>query len=366
MKTIKVYLQYPWKFPDSPYYKYLINSPLKEIEYLNIQKQKGVIINKKLFWFSNFLKRNIRRWTNKLNLLIPNAHLSPKGDYDLIHCAHCLSKNKDKPWVADVEGIWSLFISGHKTKKGIKKVENYLERENCKKILPWTEYTKKELLQIFPNLEHKTEVIYPAIPERKNLPKKPKNRINIIFSGRYFYHKGGLHALEAIDRLTKKYKNVYGIFNSTIPKEVLEKYKKNRKIEFYSLIPQEKLFELYEKSHILLYPGYSDSFGFAYLEAMSFGIPIVTVDKNYRREIVEKGTGFIINCENVYKLNRNKISEKEEQIIKKLVYETEKLIKDKKLREKMSKECIKVIKEGKFSIKERNKKLEKIYREALK
>ena len=28
MKPIKVYLQYPWKFPDSPYYKYLI--PFRE------------------------------------------------------------------------------------------------------------------------------------------------------------------------------------------------------------------------------------------------------------------------------------------------------------------------------------------------
>jgi hypothetical protein len=32
----------------------------------------------------------------------------------------------------------------------------------------------------------------------------------------------------------------------------------------------------------------------------------------------------------------------------------------------MSKECIKEIKSGKFSIKERNKKLKKIYEEALK
>jgi len=53
-KPIKVYLQYPWKFPDSPYYKYLIESPPKGISFQNIQKQKGVITNKRFFWFFKF------------------------------------------------------------------------------------------------------------------------------------------------------------------------------------------------------------------------------------------------------------------------------------------------------------------------
>ncbi len=35
---MKVYLQYPWKFPDSPYYKYLIDSLPDGIEYLNVKK----------------------------------------------------------------------------------------------------------------------------------------------------------------------------------------------------------------------------------------------------------------------------------------------------------------------------------------
>ena len=88
MNKIKIYLQYPWKFPDSPYYKYLVDSPPQGIEFQNTKKQKGVITSKRFFWFSNFLKRNIRRSTSRLNLAIPNAHFSPKGDYDLIHCAH--------------------------------------------------------------------------------------------------------------------------------------------------------------------------------------------------------------------------------------------------------------------------------------
>lgn len=360
MKKIKVYLQYPWKFPDSPYYKYLIDSPPKNIEFLNIKKQRGVIINKKFFWFSNFLKRNIRRWTNFLNLSIPNSHLSPSGNYDLIHCAHCLSKNIDKPWVADMEMMGSFVFTGYRDYKDMSRVNNLLLRKNCKKILPWTQAIANKIIREFPQIKDKVEVVYPAIPSKEIGEKFHGDKITLIFSGRYFYEKGGFHALEAIDRLTKKYKNVYGIFNSELPETILRKYSKNKKIEFYGMIPQSRLFKLYQKSDISIYPGYTDSFGFAYLESMSFGIPIVTVDGFARKEIVdEERTGFIVGRpKNLDFQKINKI------VIEKIISKTSSLIEDYPKLKEMSKFCLKEIESGKFSIKNRNKKLEKIYSEA--
>jgi len=364
MEKIKVYLQYPWKFPDSPYYKYLLQDSPKEVQYLNIQKQKGVITSKRFFWLSNFLKKNIRRFARILCPSMLNAHLSPRGDYDLIHCAHCLSKNNDKPWIFDIEAFWQLWVSTKETKKGLRKVEKILNKNNCKKILPWTEKMKNELVEAFPKLKEKIELVYPAIPLKK-IKKKIGKDVTLIFSGRYFYWKGGLHALEAINQLTKKYPNVKGIINSEIPGEIKQKYSKNRKIEFYGLIPQEKLFELYEKADILVYPGYTDSVGFAYLESMRFGIPVITVDGWSRKEIITEGkTGFVLDRPKKFKWD--KIGKDEEALINKMIEKTEELIKNKKLREKMSKNCIKEIKEGKFSIKNRNKKLKRIYEEALK
>lgn len=362
-KPIRVYLQYPWKFPDSPYYKSLVDNPPEGIEYLNIEKQKGVIINKKKFLFSNKLKRIIRDVFSSLKISIPNSHLSPRGDYDLIHCAHCLSKNLNESWVADFESKWQIYV-GDKTEKAKKKVRKILQRENCKKILAWTEETKKEIVNNFPEIKSKIEVVYPAIPIKKII-KKNEGKINLIFSGRYFYWKGGLHALETIDRLTKKYKNVYGIVNSEIPEEIKKNYLSNKKIKFYELIPQEKLFGLYHESDIMVYPGYSDTFGFGFLEAMSFGIPVITVDGFARKELIEEGkTGFVI--EKNFELNEKTIKEIEEKIIIKIEEKTSILIENKKLRDKMSQKCIQEIESGKFSIKERNKKLKRIYEEMLK
>lgn len=361
---IKVYLQYPWKFPDSPYYKYLIDSSLEGIEFQNIKKQKGVITNKNFFLFSNFLKNHIRIFVRKICPQIPNVHLSPKGDHDLIHCAHCLSKNKDKPWIADIETFWQLWVSAKKTLSGIKKVKKILERNNCKKILPWTKKVEKELLYHFPSVKEKIEVLYPAVPLKKKMKKINEKNLVLLFVGRYFYWKGGLHTLEVMNILTKKYPNIRAIFVSEVPREIKKKYSKNKNIKIYGLMKQKKVFKLYNESDIFIYPGYTDSFGFAYLEAMAFGIPTVTIDGNSRKELIQDGkTGFVLIRPNKFKWD--KIGKIENKMINEMVNKTSKLIEDKKLLKKMSEECIKVIQDGKFSIKERNKKIKKIYEEAV-
>jgi glycosyltransferase involved in cell wall biosynthesis len=361
MKSIKVHLQYPWKFPDSPYYKYLIDNPPEGIKYINAEKQKGVITNKKFFWFSNFLKKNIRKSLSTLNLSLPNARLSPRGNYDLIHCAHCLSLNKNRPWVADIESFWQLYL-GKKTKKSKEKVKKILISNNCKKILPWTQITANEIIKEFPEIKEKVEVVYPAVPVQKFKRKKNK-RLKIIFIARYFDIKGGIVALKVLEKLGQKY-GVEGIVISNVPENIKKRYSK---LKIYDLMPQEKLFELMQNSDLFLYPGSADTFGFSLLEAMAFGLPIITINTKgtiSRKELIENNKiGLIFDIDN--KINFNKIGKIEEEIINKLIENCSKLIENKKLREKMSKNSIEIVKNGKFSIKERNRKLKKIYEESL-
>ena len=366
-EKIKVYLQYPWIFPDSPYYKYLINNISEGIEYINVKKQKGVIINKRFFWFSNFLKKVVRKGVRIFYPSMPNAHLSPKGDYNLIHCAHCLSKNKDKPWVADIEYRSQMWVSSVPARGSKKKVEKLLLDENCKKILPWTRAARDEIKNTFKNdgINKKMQVVYPGIPLPKFKKIKHKN-INLLFIARYFYEKGGLHALKVIDELTKKYENVRGIIVSEIPRGVISNYSKNKKIKFYGLMPQKELLEkIYPSADIFVYPGYTDSFGFAITEALSFGISVITIGGYSKKELVEnEKTGFVVG--NNKGIDLYKIKQKDLHNIKQMVEKASKLIENKKLRTKMGKTARQEIVQGKFSVEKRNKKLIKIYREALK
>ena len=350
MNKTKIYLQYPWKFPDSPYYKSLIENPPREIEYLNTKKVKGGATSSlHKFLFSNFIKKYIRFALRILKNNSPNTHLTKSTEeYDLIHCAHCLSKNKDKPWVADMEAFFSMQLADVSTKKGNKNILKLLLKDNCKKIMPWTEYTKKQILEAFPEIINKLEVVYPAIPEIKNLNKPKNNKLKIIYVARYFNLKGGPIALEVLEELRKKY-NIEGIIISDVPEYLKKEYPF---LKIYNLLPQKELFELMQNSDIFFYPSPVDTFGFSLLEAMSFGLPIVTLNAKQtecRREIVEEGkTGFVI----------------EGLDTKELIKYCSVLIENENIRKMMSKNCLREIKEGKFSIKERNKKLEKIYREA--
>jgi len=365
MGKIKIYLQYPWKFPDSPYYKYLVENPPENVEYLNIHKQKGSVTSMRKFFFLNFLKKTIRNSIKIFRIPLPNAHLTKsKQKYDIIHCAHCLSLNK-KLWVTDIERFWQYSISGNNTKRELSIIKKLLASPYCKKILPWSEATKKDLLKIFPELRNKTEVVYPAVPVPKFKNKKSK-KIKIIFPTRYFWIKGGLIALEVIKKVKEKYPSVEVLFISEVPEKIRKKY---REIKIMKVVSHEKLMKHLSESDIFFYPSLMDTFGFSLLEALSFGLPVVSVNTSHtksRKEIIKNGkNGFLIEYPKK-DLNYYSIGKEEREVVNKLFKKLSQLIENKKLREKMSKNCIKTIKEGKFSIKERNKKLEKIYREALK
>ena len=299
---------------------------------------------------------------------IPNAHeTNCQEDYDLIHCAHCLSLNKTN-WVADFESLWQMWISGRDTKRGREKVLKLLIEDNCKKIITWTDYTKREISSKFPEIKDKITVVSFAMYPLK--VKKDKHKaINLLFVGRYFYQKGGLHTLDVFDKLTKKYENVKCIFISQTPEEVKEKYSSNEKIKFFDLMPHQRLVkEVFPRADILVYPGYSDTFGFTFIEAMSIGMPTVTVDGFARKDIISEGeTGFIIprigHCRT--KIETKEFGDNEKKIIEGVIEKTSLLIENKELRERMSENCIKEVREGKFSIKERNKKLRNVYVEAL-
>ncbi|MFH1503088.1 MAG: glycosyltransferase family 4 protein [Candidatus Diapherotrites archaeon] len=369
MKKIKVYLQYPWKFPDSPYYKYLIDNPPNNIEFLNVENQKGAMTSLKKFFLSNFLKRNIRKYLTKFRMAVLNAHLTKTNKkYDLIQCAHCLSLNKS-PWIADIECGWQFFV-GKENKRVKKKAKKIILANNCKKLLAWTEETKREMINILPEIRDKIEIVYPTVPSQ-DIKKKRHEGINLVFVARYFDQKGGYHALEVMKRLTNKYNNVNGIIVSTVPEEIIKENSKNKKLRFYPLMPQKEVFErVYSIADILIYPGYADSFGFGMLESMSFGIPIITVNGYSRKELITGGkTGFVIDfpqgAKNSYSFDWKKIDNLGEQIIAEMVKKASFLIENKKLREKMSKNCLKEIESGRFSIKERDKKLKRIYGEAL-
>jgi len=368
MKSIKVYLQYPWKLPDSSYYKNMLEYLPRAVDFINYKKSSKkkieVIGSSKKFEQIRVFKNFIRKILGILHL--PNLTFTFNRDFDLIHCAHCLSLTK-KPWVVDTEVYDRLSSSGgNVSDKGLGKwiIKNRLESPYCKQIICWSEDCKKSFEDAFPGnkkILDKLTILPFALPFPK-LKKIHHKKIRLLFVARWFDAKGGRQTLEVFDRLTKKYPNIECIFICPTTKEFRDSYSGNKQIKIMDLVPQDRLFkDIYPSCDIFFYPGFGDSYGFAIPEALAYGLPIITSDSFAKKELVQEGkTGFLVKQPKSWK----DYSCMDEKMLQDYVNAASKLIENKKLRNKMSKQARKRAKEF-HSIEKRNKKLREIYEKAL-
>jgi glycosyltransferase involved in cell wall biosynthesis len=370
MKKIKVLLQYPWKFPDSSYYKNMLDHSPKKVEFVNYkkssQKKMEIIGSSKKFEQMRKFKNFLRKILSFLRL--PNLTYNLRNDFDIIHCAHCLSLN-NKPWVVDTEVYDRVAATGSiaSSKIGYWIIKNRLESQNCKKIIAWSEDCKKTFIDAFPNSK-KILGKLTIVPFAFKTPKFDKikhDNINILFLARWFDAKGGRQTLEVFDRLSKKYNNVEFTFICPTPNKYRKKYADNKAINIMDLIPQERVFrEFYPKADIFFYPGFGDSYGFAVPEALGFGLPVISTKSFAKSEIVKDGkTGFLIDMPK----NWGFYKDMNEKFLQDLYDKTSILIEDNELRKKFGKEALKVSKRGGLhNIEDRNQKLRRVYEEALK
>jgi glycosyltransferase involved in cell wall biosynthesis len=369
MKRINVFLQYPWKFPDSSYYKNILDIPPKDVNFVNYDpstKSKFVgISSSNKFEYMRRVKNILRNILNVLS--IPNITLKlNSNDIDLIHCAHCLVIST-KPWIVDTE-VYNQLSAGGKVANSILGkwiIKKFLESRKCKRIIAWSEDCKKTFENAFPGNRTILDKIT-ILPFALSVPKFKKiksSKIRLLFVARWFDAKGGRQTLYVLDKLTRKYSNVEATFICPTPQEFKDKYANNKSIKIVDLMPQKRLFEeVYPAADIFVYPGFGDSYGFAMPEALGFGLPIVTVDSFARREIVKNGVnGFIIPRPSTFK----DYSCMDQKMLDDIIKKTSILIEDNNLRHKMSMHARKEVISGKFSIKKRNEKLKEIYKEAL-
>jgi len=254
-------------------------------------------------------------------------------------------------------------------------IERKLSSKYCGGVLCHCKATQQAF---FENLDcskfkKKIKVLYPAshvVPIKKE--KHHKIRILCVLS--LFKPKGGPQILEAFSQLEKKHKNIELWLRSDVPESFKKKYSsKNIKYMDYfgDIISRESLLkEVYSKCDIFLYPTFCDSFGYSLIDAMVAKLPIISTNMFAVPEIVEnEKNGFVIKIPNYslkekfrqYSPPENLTKKENERFIVDMAKGIDKLVKDKKLRNRMSKRSFSLVKEGKFSIKERNKKLLQAY-----
>lgn len=260
---------------ETPFHHYMLSAfpdlfvKPKKID-IELDKQRVNKINKYKVWIKKFIRF--------FRLPSPNiSYVSIDEDYDMVWGAQCIPIT-DKPFVCDFEMFWQPFLENHQNWATRFLVNALLSKDNCKGIFFWTETAMMEFKRYAdPEVVKKCHVFYPPI---KAEIAKPRNQSPVFgFVSRYFYEKGGDIALEYMEK-----HNVKGIIAGDYPSLYPPQ---SEKIKVVGMMPREKLRkEFYEKIDVLIYPGTSDSFGFAFLEAMSYGIPIMTMHGYARKELI--------------------------------------------------------------------------------
>ena len=94
-------------------------------------------------------------------------------------------------------------------------------------------------------------------------------------------------------------------------------------IIYHNYVSDSKLIELYETSEIFVYPSIYEGFGLPLADALNFEIPIIALDTDINREVLETNASYFLNfeefkdCFNSIKKNYlNKIDNQENNWLK--------------------------------------------------
>lgn len=176
-----------------------------------------------------------------------------------------------------------------------------------------------------------------------------KNGRRILHVGRISYEKNIDVLLKAFKIVIEKYPDAVLYIAGNGPdvdslKELAKKLKIEKNINFLGNIEHEKLRQVYSGSDVFVTASTIETEGLVILEAMSCGMPVVGVNKLAMPYIVKNGAnGFLVNPGDFRAIAEG----------------MEKLLKDKELRDKFSKNSLKM--SEKFSLNYSIDKIEHIY-----
>ena len=203
------------------------------------------------------------------------------------------------------------------------------------KLLCVSNFSKKELLRYYPQVEDKAEVIYSGIEiptyikdmsfEEEVLSGYKIDTPYILYVGTIAPHKNITKLIEAFNEVQKKheYKLVIVGKKGWMYDEVFEKVKKKgleKKVIFTDFIADDKLEVLYHRATFFMSISLYEGFGFPPLEAMGRGCPVLVSHIEVFKEMCGEGALYCNPTDN-------------NSIVKQMFYMIEQLEKKEKRKE---------------------------------
>ena len=237
---------------------------------------------------------------------IVHIHMAEKGS--VIRKSFIIKMAKKRKCKILVHMHAGPFMDWYNTLNNRKKIKIKKMFDNIDCLLVLGKYFKKQMKEIID--DNKIKVLYNGIDIPKiNYYLANKNKKEFfLYSGRINELKGVFDILESIkncdDKLPSNIKFVFcgsdetGRFKSTV-----ENLKIENRIIFEGWVSTKKMQEYYKKSKCLILPSYSEGLSMTIIEAMSYGLPIITTNITTNPEILD-GICYLVEAGNKKELSK--------------------------------------------------------------
>jgi glycosyltransferase involved in cell wall biosynthesis len=252
----------------------------------NVRQQSSI----KVYSSSNnqSLVSKIKYEVSKKILNKQKVELIKANESDLIYMWGSIPKNTDKKFIVELDNPYSLaYYHADNLHKNIEQIKQNLRKSE--RITYLSKTCMNHSLELFgKEFESKSFVMYPYIEENYKKNKRDASVINFIFVGLNSRGKGGDELLEAFHYIANK--NIRLTFISNVSDNIKAKYKNDARISILPPQAREKLLnEIYPKMDVMIFPSFYESLGMVLLEALSYGMGIITMNTYATPEIVQDG-----------------------------------------------------------------------------
>ena len=158
-------------------------------------------------------------------------------------------------------------------------------------------------------IKDKSTVVYPGVRKvDKGLVRYKDKDLTLLFSGDFF-RKGGVNVIDVFETVQNEWPDLtlylccdeaidFNTEDIALRTRYLSKIKNNQNIVFGRVDRATMLNKILPLTDIFLLPTYNEAFGYSVLEAMAFGIPVITTNIMAMPEMIAQGaSGYMINLD---------------------------------------------------------------------